>query len=59
MEKGEEGEGLGREDLALVVLDLSRDVNALEDGFGGGHFGGVCLVVGLCSKCRLCVRRGW
>ena len=37
LEEGEEGEGLGSEDLALVVLDGTEDVDALEDGFGRGH----------------------
>lgn len=40
LEEGEEGEGLRGEDLALVVLDLAEDIDALEDGIGGGHDGG-------------------
>lgn len=40
LEEGEEGEGLRGKDPALVVLDLTKDVDALEDGIGGGHCGG-------------------
>lgn len=37
VQEGEEGEGLGGEDLAVDLVDLAKDGDALKDGFGRGH----------------------
>lgn len=37
VQEGEEGEGLGGEDLAVDIVDLAEDGDALEDGVGGSH----------------------
>jgi hypothetical protein len=39
VEEGEEGEGVGGQDLAVRLVDLAENVDALEDGFGVGHVG--------------------
>lgn len=37
LQEGEEGEGLGGQDLALRLLDGAEDADALEDGLAAGH----------------------
>lgn len=37
VQQGEEGEGLGGEDFAVLLLDGAKDVDALEDGLGRCH----------------------
>jgi hypothetical protein len=37
VEQGEEGQGLWGQDLAVGIVNLAEDGNALEDGLGGSH----------------------
>lgn len=37
VEEGEEGEGLGCEDLAMGLVDVAEDGHALENGVCGRH----------------------
>lgn len=37
VQQGEEGEGIGGQDLALGILDVTQHINTLEDRFGGRH----------------------
>jgi hypothetical protein len=41
VEEGQEGEGLGCEDLLVLLLDLARDLDALEDGILEAGIAGV------------------
>jgi hypothetical protein len=41
VQQGEEGEGIGGEDLAVDIVDLAEDGDALEDGVCACHCDGL------------------
>lgn len=58
VQEGQEGQGLGRQDLLVRLVDLAEDGDALEDGLLRRHCGRVFLVGGVCvcvvvmERCR-------
>lgn len=47
VEEGDEGEGLGRQDLLVLLLDGAEHTDALEDVFHGSHGCGFVCVYGV------------
>lgn len=49
VEEGEESKSILAEDLLVEIGDLTRDIHALEDGFGGGHIELLLIIVKIVS----------